>query len=216
MADSAQSLLADALAGDRNAVRALVRALAPIVQARVARALVRRRAAARGRDVRQEVEDFSQEVFVALFEDSGRVLRAWRPARGLSLENFVGLVAERQAISLLRCGRRSPWTEDPTLDAELEADRPDERGPESVTASRELYERLLERVEGELSPLGLELFRRLLVQQQPVAEVCAELGQTPDAVYAWRSRLGKLVRKLAADLVSDPTASQRTPRWRTP
>lgn len=211
MDDSAQQIVTLALAGDRGARRELVRRLAPVVQARVARALLRRQSAALGRTVRQEVEDFSQDVFVALFEDGGRTLRAWQPERGLSLENFVGLVAERQAISLLRSGRRSPWTEDPTLPEELEGGldggQPDTRGPESLAASRELYARLLERLEAAVSPLGLQLFRLLLVQQRPIPEVCRQMSMSPDAIYAWRSRLGKLVRKLAADLLSDSANS---------
>lgn len=55
---------------------------------------------------------------VSLFTDQGRALRAWDPARGLSLENFVGFVAERQIASILRTAKRSPWTEDPTLEGD--------------------------------------------------------------------------------------------------
>src|SRR5262245_51304251 len=104
-----------ALGGDKGAIRALVAALSPVIQARVARALLRRRAASKARDIRQEVEDLTQEVFVALFADGGRTLREWSPSRGLSLLNFAGLVAEREVASIMRSGRRSPWTEDPTL-----------------------------------------------------------------------------------------------------
>ena len=79
-----RSLLERVLAGDAASSRALVAALLPVVQARVARVLVRRRGGS-GRDVRQEVEDLSQEVFAILFADGARVLRAWDPSRGLSL-----------------------------------------------------------------------------------------------------------------------------------
>ena len=85
----------------------------------MARVLLRRESAGLGRDVRQELEDIAQEVFAALFADGARLLKMWSPERGLSLANFVGLLAEREAISILRSGRRSPWTEDPTLDTEL-------------------------------------------------------------------------------------------------
>jgi len=51
-----------------------------------------RNRSAAGRDVRQEVADLIQEVFMALFADDARVLRSWQPERGLSLDNFVGLV----------------------------------------------------------------------------------------------------------------------------
>src|SRR5258707_14864714 len=96
--------------------------LTPVIHAGVARTLLARRSLlAGGRNVREEVKDLSQDVFLALFADDARVLRSWQPERGLSLENFVGLVAERLAVSILRSQRRSPWSSDPTLDATLDA-----------------------------------------------------------------------------------------------
>lgn len=202
-------LLAAALAGDPAEVRALVSALTPIVQARVARVLLRRESAGRGRDVRQELEDLAQEVFVALFADGARLLRLWSPEKGLSLANFVGLLAEREAISILRSGRRSPWTEDPTLDTDLAESGGTTEGAEVQLASRQMLQQVLDRVRAALSPKGLQLFLWLLVEQRPVEEVCELAGMTPDAVYAWRSRLGKLLRGIAAEL-SDPEVSTRT------
>ncbi len=193
-----------AVAGDAVATRTLVAAVLPIVQVRVARALSRRRTRS-GRDVRQEVEDIVQEVFVALFERDGRVLKAWDAARGLSLANFCGLIAEREASSILRSGRRSPWTEDATASEDLERDAGTAPDAEVSVASREHLERLSERLREELSPLGLEMFQRLIVEEEAVEAVCKSTAMTPDAVYAWRSRLGKLARKLAAELArSDP------------
>jgi len=212
MAQDDQQLVAKALAGDAAAVRALVGALQPVVQARVARTLLRRSGAARGREVRQELEDLVQEVYLSLFADDGRVLRAWDPARGLSLANFVGLVAERQAIAVLRSGRRSPWTEDPTEEEALDRERRDTGGPEVRVESRELLERLLDRLKAELSPKGLWLFTLLFVRERTVPEVRAETGMSDAAVYAWRSRLAKLSRRLAAELtVSEPQLPARTP-----
>jgi len=44
------------------------------------------------------------------------------------------------------------------------------------------------------------LFYMLLVDEQPVEEICAKTAMTRDAVYAWKSRLAKLSRKIAAEL----------------
>jgi RNA polymerase sigma-70 factor (ECF subfamily) len=206
-----EGLVQAALAGDRAAVRALVAHLTPVVQARVARALLRRERGAAGRDVRQEVEDLAQEVFVALFEDGGRVLRSWKPDGGLSLRNFVGLVAERQAASVLRSGRRSPWTEDPTLPEDLERGFEAEPPGEVRVATADLMRAVHDRLREKLSPQGLLLFQRLLVEEQPVEAVCAESGLSADAVYAWRSRLGKLVRALAVELSSESGPPRRIP-----
>lgn len=208
-------LVEEALHGRREAVRALIDGLTPVIQARVARVLLRRRTGPqKGRSVQQEVADLAQEVFVSLFEFEGRALRAWRPDGGLSLEGFVGLVAERQVISIMRSGRRSPWTDEP-IDADAMDALPEQGvSPERETASREQLRNLLDRVRETLSPRGLELFERLIVLEEPVESVCADTKMSRDAVYAWRSRLSRTVKQLAADLekeapTSDPTRSPR-------
>lgn len=208
----ARSLVDLALAGNTGAVRRLIAALTPVIQARVARALMRRRAAGRGREIRQEIEDLTQEVFVALFEHEGRILRTWDPEKGLSLQNFAGLVAERQVASILRSGRRSPWTEDPTLGEELDHSRTSvPPTPERRLGERELYEVLLSRLKEALSPKGLQLFELLVVDQAPVEQVCTETGLSTDAVYAWRSRLLKLLRKLRTEILSESPETARIP-----
>lgn len=199
-----------ALAGDEPALTRLVQALTPVIQSRVARGLLlRRTGTAAGRDIRQEVEDFAQEIFLVLFADGGKVLRSWQPERGLSLPNFVGLVAERQTASILRSGRRSPWKEDPTLPEEFDQAAP-ESGPEEVTASREQLQLLLDRLTEELSPQGRHLFDLLFLRELPCEEVTRQTGMSPDAVYAWRSRLRRLACRLL-DETSETRLDQRRP-----
>lgn len=206
-----RALLDQALSGDVAATRRFVALVMPVVQARVARTLVRRRGGS-GRDARQEVEDLAQEVFAALFADDGKVLRAWDPARGLTLASFCGLVAEREAASILRSGRRSPWTEAATELDELEKGLGEVPDVEVRVSSREQLARLIDRLREALSPRGLELFHRLIVEEETVESVCASTGMSSDAVYAWKSRIAKVVRKLAADLAaSEPRAVAKAP-----
>ena len=199
-----------ALAGEEAALTKLVDVLTPVVQARVARVLLHRRGfAAPGRDVRQEVEDLVQEIFLLLFDDGGKVLRGWEPQRGLSLMNFAGQVAERRTISILRSGRRSPWKEDPTLTEEL--DREDPRGDsERKAASREELRLLVRRLTEELSPLGWHLFDLLFLRDLPVDEVVRRTGRSSEAVYQWKSRLSRLARKILREL-SESGGPQRRP-----
>jgi len=202
--------LARSLAGDTCALARVVDVLTPVVQARVARRLLSRRVGpAKNRDARQEVEDLTQEVFLALFADAGKVLRSWDPEQGLSLANFVGLVAERQAVSILRSGKRSPWKEDPTLTEKLDSEAPD-AGPEASAASREQLRLLLEGLREQLSPLGWELFDLLYLRELSVSEVVGRTGMSSDAVYAWRSRLQRLARRLFQDLSEMPAPRRRT------
>ncbi len=190
-----------ALSGEETALVRLVRTLTPIIQTRVARVLLGFRAGvAASRDVRQEVEDLTQDVFLILFSEDGKVLRSWQSKRGLTFENFVGLVAERQTVSILRSGKRNPWKEDPTLSADLDAVLPPVSGPEATTVSRDQLRRLRFRLTEELSPLGRQLFNLLFVDELPLPEVLQQTGMSSDAVYAWRSRLRRLVRQLLAEV----------------
>jgi RNA polymerase sigma factor (sigma-70 family) len=182
------------LAGDPSAVRTLIEAMAPVVHARVVRALHRRHDA-RGRDLAQDVADFTQDVFVALFSEDGKALRSWDPQRGLSFQNFVGLLAQRRVASLLRVRKRNPWSDQTVRDSEpalLPAlhEEPIEAG----AASRELLGQLLTHLESTLSTRGLDLFQRLYVDEQTVAEVCKQTGLSSNAVHQWRRRLGLLAR----------------------
>jgi RNA polymerase sigma-70 factor (ECF subfamily) len=205
-----------ALAGDATARRQLMVELTPVIQARVARVLVRARPAS-GVSARQELQDVMQEVYVALFEDDARALRAWDAGRGLSLVNFVGLIAERQTVSVLRSGKRSPFRETPSELEELDRALEPAASPEPGLVSRDLLTRIVDRLRETLSPKGLDLFYRLFVHGETVDEVSVATGLTPDALYAWRSRLAKQVRALAAEFAVDSgIMSVRTPQLRNP
>ncbi|HBL25477.1 MAG TPA: hypothetical protein DD490_01440 [Acidobacteria bacterium] len=199
-----------ALAGEEPALTRMVQTLTPVIQSRVARGLLlRRTGTAAGRNVRQEVEDLTQDILLLLFADGGKVLRSWQPERGLSLVNFAGLVAERQTASILRSGKRSPWKEDPTLPEDFEQAAVD-GGPEEIAISRDRVQHLLHRLSEELSPLGRHLFDLLFLRDLPVDEVVRRSAMSPDAVYAWRSRLRRLARRLL-DEPSEIHLAPRTP-----
>lgn len=203
------ALVQAAVARDPTAARELVRRLTPVIQARVARCLIKSRAGVR-RNTRQEVADLAQDVFRVLFEHDGRTLLRWRPDGGLTLENFAGLVAQRYALSVLRSKRRSPWTEDPTEDMERLV--PQGGSPEAVVATQQVLATIVQELEAELSPKGLRLFELLFLDEADVADVCDQMQMSRDAVYAWRSRLGKVVRGKVAHLMSDEGGRPRNPQ----
>jgi len=189
-------LVRRAIAREPDAVRSLVMTLRPTIESRVVRGLIRNTRG--GRSPRQEVEDLVQEVFLALFDNDARALRAWDPNRAV-LPAFVSVIAEHEVASIMRSGRRRPYRDEE--DGSLEVD--DFSAPattDSIVESQELLDALLERLRAELSPKGLELFYMLLVDELPVEEICGKTAMSRDAVYAWKSRLGKLVRKLAVEL----------------
>jgi RNA polymerase sigma factor (sigma-70 family) len=196
------TLVHKAMVKDPDAVRALVRRLGPVVYGRVAKALARRRGTSHGRDVSQEVEDLAQEVFLALFEHDARALRAWQPARS-PLGAFVALLTDHHVHATFRSGKRRPWSD--ALDSLEDADTyaADSVGTEARLASAQTLDWVLDSLRAELSPKGFDVFTRLYVHEQSVETVAQELNMTVDALYAWRSRLNAVVRKLASGANSD-------------
>lgn len=217
------TLVERALGGDEIACRTLVDALTPVVQARVNRALDRRAALGRGRRVRQEMLDLTQEVFLALFARDGRVLRRWDPERGASLETFVGLIAEREVRAVLRSKRRSPWTEDPTRHDDFAASATASTATSTAMSTadpaadrrmvgKETLREVLDRLRTRLSDRGLELFEALVVDGMSVDDVAAAHGMSREAIYTWRSRLRKTVAEIAAELEKDDEDGSRLAR----
>lgn len=192
------------LSGDKRSLNAFVDAMTPIIQARVARCLLRGSA----RDLSRDVEDHTQDVFMHLFADDARALRQWREEGGLSLANFVGLIAERRTISALRSGKRNPWREDTPLEAHHDQGRADS-GPAEEVARLDAIAALFELLRQRLSPLGWQLFQLLYVQEKSVNEVRAATGLRADAVYAWRSRLRRTARECRVTLDSGEVIAMR-------
>lgn len=186
-----------ALSGDARALRELIRELTPVVQARVARVLVRAGGCARGGALRQDVADFTQDVLASLFADEGRILRSFRVDGGMGLRGFVGLVAERDAISRVRSRKRSPMTEAPTDDEALERALGSTRGEENAHVDRALLTRVVSGLEAALSPLGMRVFQELFVHERTVEEASVSLEMSADAVYQWRTRIRRSARELA-------------------
>lgn len=188
----------EALAGDSDALAELIDHLTPVIQARLTRLLLRHTSAHPEGQDRREMEDLVQEVFLKLFADKARVLRSWDPDKGASLRNFVGLITERYAISLLRSRHR--WVPTDALDPERPDPVSDEATPEGRASSRQSLLQLLDRLRSALSPQGWAVFRLLFVEERSVSDIRDDVGLSADAIYAWRSRLRKMARNFAQDM----------------
>lgn len=173
-------------------------ALVPVVRVEVAVAM-RRRAATRGRDGGQEIDDLVQDVLLHLLDEGGRVLQRWDPKRGRSLRSFVRLVARHRIARAFEGFRGNPWATDCTDDATLEVLRTDSSGTFRRIASRSELRRILDALHARLDERGRALFHMLYVEQRPIAEVCTTMSMTRAAVDQWNARLRRRVRALAAE-----------------
>ncbi len=157
----------------------------------------------RHRDLRQELEDTIQEVFAAIVQNQFHVLRAWRPEAGLSLDGFVGMIATRQVLNILRSDKRSPWRTEDLVD-DIDVPQPQTTTPvDGLLASKQALSLLLDRLRQNLSPRMMALFEALWVDEKSVEEICREFGMTTEAVYTARSRIASTARALGSQIAGD-------------
>jgi RNA polymerase sigma-70 factor (ECF subfamily) len=191
--DLTPDLVQQALSGDVSAQSRLVAALTPEIQWSVGKMLRRwRTGSAVTRDLRQEVEDMVQEVFLEIFEADGKVLRRWDPQR-LPLNAYVGYIARIRTAEVLR-SRRSPWRENPSPAEDLDRVSPRQNPEEKATIRDEMRKIYLCVVRG-FQAAEFHLFEVLFVHQIPPKEAVEKTGRSLDAIYKWRSRLYERARK---------------------
>jgi RNA polymerase sigma-70 factor (ECF subfamily) len=197
-----ERLVAEALAGDPKMRRQLATRLLGTIQREVV-AVLRRAAAPRGRDPRQEVQELTQDVLVLLFERDCQELRRWDPQRGRSLDSFVRLVARRRAARILHQGRGNPWADEPIDPTLVDADEPGDGDLARTLEDRSMLGRVLDHLYAQMSPRDLELFQLLFVDERDPQEVADALGMTRGAVNAWSYRTRKLARHVASASLGD-------------
>jgi RNA polymerase sigma factor (sigma-70 family) len=203
-----RQLVDRALAGDPGAQRLLVTELTPTIQWSVGKMLRRwRTGLAAARDLRQEVEDMVQEVFVELFEKDGLTLRRWDPDR-LPLKGFVGYVARIRTAEVLR-SRRSPWREQPSAPDDLPGGTV-RRTPEDDTGSIDLLRKIHLCLTAGFSTDDAHLFDLFFLRQLPPQHVADTVDRTLAAVYKWRSRLYEKARQCRDQVSKLSSRLQRT------
>ena len=65
------------------------------------------------------------------------------------------------------------------------------------------------RLKGELSDLGVDLFYWAFVEERSIEEIQELSGMSAAAVYQWRSRLARLIRKLREESLSEKAPEMR-------
>lgn len=195
-----EEVLPGAIAGDPGAVRDLIHALGPVIRARVRRGLVRSPAAVTC--LSQDVEEVVQQTMLELFARDAQLLRRYDAERGMSLVNYVGQVANREAGRHVRArsarkrrGEELVGEDDRTFET---AAAPGSSAEDELLA-QERHAAILDRVREALSAESYLVFEMLYVHLLSAPEVAELLGCEVGAVYTRRSRIRSTLREVLAE-----------------
>jgi RNA polymerase sigma factor (sigma-70 family) len=147
---------------------------------------------------REEIEDLSQEIFLALFDHDCRKLKQYQGRNGCSLASWLRIVANRATIDRLRKEGRTVSLDDPEGNEGrriLEARVDSSSGPEPNVEAAERAGRVRELV--ALLPAKDQIFVQLFYfQGLPIDEVAEAIGITTNAAYVRKMRLHEKLRRL--------------------
>ena len=195
--DDDSAFVRRALSGDRWARTKLIRRLMPVVLARV------RRISSRSGST-NSTDDLVQEVWLKLFAADGKKLLAFAPERGSTLEGFVGLIAEREAIRCLRttgAKRRGGHLRMESTDDRYGHSSPlpdPAASPEAVTETSDLVTRLGDHLQENLPERGRLVWRFVFTDGLEPMEAARVMGVKVQVVYNWQHKIRGLAREFLA------------------
>ncbi len=188
-------LVEQASSGDADAQAALRERIEPVIRAR-ARAFVARRVARRIGI--HDAEDLLQQVWLALWADGARLLRAYDPKRGMGLEGYVGMITQRElwhAAEQLQTQKRSSEAALSKSSASSSVDSP---SPECIVATRQVLAGVDAFVRSQLSARAQHAYVLLYADGKSVAEVARTLGTDEQTVYNFQHEVRKHARSFMA------------------
>ena len=202
------ALLRQMAAGQPAAIRLVTRRLLPVLQARVRRAL-RRWTPAHVDDA----DDVVQKIWLVLLKDGARQLLAYDPERGISLEAYVGLIAEREVRNHIQhesAAIRRPAEGHAALDeaGEVPTPAPD---PEAALMSADFADRLDAHLMAALGPRGQAVLRLVYGDACPPDRAARALGCNLQVVYNWQHRIRALARAFVDGQDAPPPAPLSPP-----
>ncbi len=131
-------------------------------------------------------------------KDQLRVLGAYDPTRGASLEGYVGMIAERELGNIRQKELDAQKRKTNTL--AIAVDRIDEvarstDSPEENLEGRRLSEQLGVYLEAQLPPKGRMICRYVYGDHAPIERISEILGVSRQVVYNWQHRIRKLAQE---------------------
>jgi len=202
-----EEILPGAVAGDPTAVRDLIHTLGPVIRARVRRGLYRNPETTSC--LAQDVDEVVQQTLLELFARDAHLLRNYDAERGMSLPNYVGQIATREAGRFVRArsaqkrrGEELAGGDDRAFEHAASPDR----GAEEALLRQERHTRILAALREALSDESYLIFEMLYVQLLPAPEVAQLLGCEVGAVYTRRSRIRTTLKSVLGEFDSGAMA----------
>jgi RNA polymerase sigma factor (sigma-70 family) len=182
--------LAGTMAGDAGAAERLVRRLRPVIEAQI-RASLRRPGV---HLLHPTVADLSQDVWVGLLDDDARLLRAYDPSRGASLETYVALLTRREVSDWARGQRTLKRSVAPVAPGEPRtADT-----PETAVIADDLARALESELLRVLPEKGQLVYRYVYRDGLDTPTVARTLQVSQQVVYNWTHTIRGIARDLLA------------------
>ena len=147
-----------------------------------------------------DTDDLAQHVLLHLYAHDARVLLSWKEGFGTSYRGYLAMVAQRAAISALRRRDLNPRGELQTDPSTLDAWGCGSQSSEDLLMAKDFGAALLQRLGGQLSPLGRSVLVALYGNDMTIEEASAALGMSVESLYAWRARIKQRARSLSREL----------------
>lgn len=182
------ALISAARHGNPRAKRAVVERLLPSIRRRVRWRLGR----GSGLPSLQE-PDAVQEIWLVLLKDDCAQLCAWDPARGRSIDGYVGMIVDR-VLGNLRDHARAQKRESALVGLDCVPELPDDgAGPERALIAHANAEGLLKHLHRSLSERGRHVLGKLC-EDASASDIASTLGVSRQVVYNWRYEIRQQAR----------------------
>lgn len=149
----------------------------------------------------EDAADVAQEVFKAVVANIGGFRRE-RP--GDSFRGWLWTITQNKLRDFHRQRKGQPQAVGGTTAQERLENMPVTEGeapPTSVAEERGLLRRALELIQTDFKPRTWQAFWRVVVEDEPVAEVAAALGMTTGSVHVAKSRVLRRLREEFSELL---------------
>lgn len=192
-------IVTKAVAGDRLAVRLLIKNLTPVIQLAVVHVLKRYTQNYQHNHIHLDVADYCQDVFVSMFKNNSKVLRGWNPNKGMNLKSYISLITKRLVISSLRQVKFTQSLDDDSISENIDSylKTPDE-GIQFI--NRHLLFRIIKALKNEISELGYEIFVQIFLYGFSAEEIAKKTNLSKNSIYVWKNRLKTHAKKISDEL----------------